>query len=420
MKVLLKNAIYLNWQTLEFKHTNIIVDGSNVLFVDDSQIPQEKFDTIDCTGKIVTKSFVVGHHHAYSALARGMGAPKKNPANFFEILKYVWWTLDKCLNKEMVEYSGLITAMACAKSGATFAIDHHASPFAVKGSLDILAKAFDTVGVGHLLCYEISDRDGDKIAQEGLDETDAYLSKNQGLVGLHASFTLSDETLKKASDLMQKHKSGVHIHVAEDLYDQEHCLETYNSSVVERLNGYGMLNPSKSILVHCLHLSDKERELIGNSPCWVAQNTDSNLNNNVGYFDSTGLGKNLMLGTDGMHSDMLQSMKSAYFVGQNFDPMGPAQAYERLRNAHRYLASNGFNGDGDNNLVVLDYNSPTPINSGNVLGHLVYAINSTHIHDVISNGKVIVRNRKLTTVDESIIHNESKKLAQYLWECMAK
>ena len=127
-----------------------------------------------------------------------------------------------------------------------------------------------------------------------------------------------------------------------------------------------------------------------------------------------------MLGTDGMHSDMLQSMKSAYFVGQNFDPMGPAQAYERLRNAHRYLASNGFNGDGDNNLVVLDYNSPTPINSGNVLGHLVYAINSTHIHDVISNGKVIVRNRKLTTVDESIIHNESKKLAQYLWECMAK
>ena len=77
MKVLLKNAIYLNWQTLEFKHTNIIVDGINVQFVDDSQIPQEKFDTIDCTGKIVTKSFVVGHHHAYSALARGMGAPKR-------------------------------------------------------------------------------------------------------------------------------------------------------------------------------------------------------------------------------------------------------------------------------------------------------------------------------------------------------
>ncbi|HPN20851.1 MAG TPA: hypothetical protein PK758_03005, partial [Tenuifilaceae bacterium] len=94
--------------------------------------------------------------------------------------------------------------------------------------------------------------------------------------------------------------------------------------------------------------------------------------------------------------------------------------YERLRNAHRYLASNVYKGDGDNNFVVLDYNSPTPINSGNVLGHLVYAINSTHIHDVISNGKVIVRNRNLTTVDESIIHNESKKLAQYLWECMAK
>jgi len=420
MKVLLKNAIYVDWQTLEIKHTNIIVESGKVQFVEDSNIPQKEFEIIDCTGKIVTKSFVVGHHHAYSALSRGMGAPKKSPANFYEILKYVWWTLDKCLTSEMNEYSALVTAMACAKSGATFAIDHHASPYAIKGSLSTLAKAFETVGVSHLLCYEISDRDGEKIAIEGLEETDSYLSKNQGLVGLHASFTLSDETLKKASALMQKHKSGVHIHVAEDTYDQEHCLENYNISVVERLNRFGMLNSSKSILVHCLHLSDVERSLISNSPCWVVENTDSNLNNNVGYFSGEGLGQNLMFGTDGMHSDMLQSAKSSYFVGQSFDPMSPAQAYARLRNAHRYLSSNGFKGDDETNLVVLDYNSPTPVTSNNYLGHLFFGINSTHIRDVISNGKIIVKDRKLTMVDEEILLNESKKLAKYLWECMAK
>ncbi|MGD9978452.1 MAG: amidohydrolase family protein [Bacteroidales bacterium] len=420
MSILLKNAIYVNWQTLEFRHTNIIVEGGKIQLADDSNIPNEQPDIIDCTGKIVTKSFAVGHHHAYSALSRGMGVPKKSPANFYEILKYVWWTLDKCLTKEMVEYSGLVTAMACAKSGATFAIDHHASPYAVRGSLGILAEAFDTVGVGHLLCYEISDRDGDKIAAEGLEETDEYLSKNQGLVGLHASFTLSDETLKKASALMQKHKSGVHIHVAEDTYDQEHCLENYNTSVVERLNSFGMLNSSKSILVHCLHLSDNERNLIKNSPCWLAQNTDSNLNNNVGYFSGEGLHNKIMFGTDGMHSDMLRSAQSSYFVGQNFDPMSPAQAYHRLRNAHRYLKSNGFKGDGDDNLIVLDYDSPTPVTPENFLGHLFFGINSSHIRDVISNGKVIVKNRALTTVDEENILKESQKLAKSLWKCMAK
>ena len=119
----------------------------------------------------MTKSFAVGHHHVYSALARGMGAPKKNPENFVEILEYIWWTLDKCLDEEMIEYSALTTAIACAKAGSTFVIDHHASPFAVKNSMEIIGKAFDKVGVSHLLCYEISDRDGLEIAEQGLEET---------------------------------------------------------------------------------------------------------------------------------------------------------------------------------------------------------------------------------------------------------
>ncbi len=123
-----------------------------------------------------------------------MKPPRKTPTNFYD-LKYVWWTLDKCLSTEMVEYSGLVTAMACAKAGATFAIDHHASPNAVSNSLSTLASAFEKVGVNHLLCYEISDRDGELITQQGLEETDRYLDKHQGLVGLHASFTLGDKTL---------------------------------------------------------------------------------------------------------------------------------------------------------------------------------------------------------------------------------
>ena len=245
MSILLKNATYIDWKTLEFSQKNIFVeeDKSEIKFIDniDKIANNQNVDVLDCTGKYVTKSFGVGHHHVYSALSRGMGAPKKSPENFYEILQYVWWTLDKCLDLEMIESSALVTAIACAKAGSTFVIDHHASPFAVKGSLETIAKAFDKVGVSHLLCYEISDRDGVKIAKEGLSETEEYLKNRQGLVGLHASFTVGDDTLEQAVNLMNTYNSGIHIHVAEDNYDQEFCMKKYGKRVVTRLNEFGVL-----------------------------------------------------------------------------------------------------------------------------------------------------------------------------------
>jgi len=226
MTLILKNAIFIDWKTLIFKQTNIKIEeginGSFQFFDDFSKIEISKKDEVlDCEGKLVTKSFAVGHHHAYSALARGMPAPKRNPADFVEILKYIWWNLDKNLDKNTIEASAMATAIACAKAGSTFAIDHHASPNFIEGSLDIIADAFDKVGINHLLSYEISDRDGKQKALRGLEETDRYLSQHQGLVGLHASFTLSNSTLNMAADLMQKYDTGIHIHVAEDKYDQE-------------------------------------------------------------------------------------------------------------------------------------------------------------------------------------------------------
>jgi cytosine/adenosine deaminase-related metal-dependent hydrolase len=417
MTVYLKNATFIDWQTLEFKSSTIKVNpGStgNIEFIDDFSAKSDD-DVIDCKGKYVTKSFGCGHHHVYSALSRGMGAPQKQPRNFYEILKYVWWTLDKCLDKESIEASALATAIASAKNGVTFVIDHHASPFAVDSSLEIIAKAFEKVGVSHLLCYEISDRDGYDIAEKGLSETEKYLKNNQGLVGLHASFTISDNTLESAVKLSEKYKSGIHIHVAEDKYDEEYCLKNYNQRVIERLNDAGVLNFSKTILGHCLHLDEKEKGLIKNSNAWVVQNSESNLNNNVGYFNSRGLNNNIMLGTDGMHSDMLRSAKAAFYVGQGFDAIDYPGFYKRFRNVHHYLSSNNFSGDGENNLVVLDYDTPTEFNSSNFLGHFLFGIESKHVQHVISQGKVIVKDRNVTMVNEAEILEFTKEQGKKLW-----
>ncbi len=423
MSILLQNATWIDPNSLEFVKTDIFVNegiDASIEFLGTEYKPLSKnpLKIIDCTGKLVTKSFAVGHHHAYSALAKGMPAPKKQPVNFYEILQYVWWTLDKCLDHETVELSALVTAMACAKSGSTFVIDHHASPNYISGSLELMAKAFDKVGINHLLCYEITDRDGIDKARQGLDETDEYLKKHQGLVGLHASFTVGNETLKHAFRLIQKHNSGAHVHLAEDIYDQKHCEETYAKRVTHRYHEAGLLSSSKTILVHALHLSAQERNLISSGPCWIAQNAESNMNNNVGYFNGSSLGKNIMMGTDGLHSDMLQSAKAAFFVGQRYDNIDYPGAYSRFRNVHRYIRENGFSGDGDNNIVVLDYDTATEINQNNFWGHFIFGLRSNHVQHVISNGKIVVENRKLTFVNETEILKEAQIQAMHLWKRM--
>jgi cytosine/adenosine deaminase-related metal-dependent hydrolase len=421
MSLFLKNVNYLDYKTLKFTKTNLMVESGmtgGIHFMDDEHSAHLEGEVVDCQGKIVTRSFAVGHHHAYSALARGMGAPEKNPENFYEILKYIWWTLDKSLDREMIEASALSTAVACARAGSTFVIDHHASPEFIPGSLDIIAKAFDKVGISHLLCYEISDRDGIGKAEEGLEETAGYLSQRQGLVGLHASFTVGNQTMKKAAELMEKSRSGFHIHVAEDGYDEKVTQETYGKTVVERLKESGALDSSKTILAHCLHLSDKEKEAVRNSKAWVVQNPDSNLNNGVGFFDSRGLGEQIMLGTDGMHSDMIRTAQQAYFLGQTFDSIDVDRAYRRFRKVHEYLRINHFQGDGENNLVVLDYKSPTPVKSENFTGHFVYGLQAADVQHVISNGKLILKDRHIETVDEEDVQAASKEQALWLWRRM--
>lgn len=419
MNILLKNATYIDWSTLEFSEKDILIEqgeGASFKFADKDFKDNKEIISIDCKGKFVTKSFVNGHHHAYSALARGMPAPKQTPQNFHEILQYIWWNLDKKLDKELIEASAYATAIESAKAGTTFIIDHHASPNAIKGSLKIIADVFEKVGLSHLLCYEISDRDGIEKAIEGLEETEQYLKDKQGLIGLHASFTIGNETLQKAAELVDNLSNGIHVHVAEDLYDQRHCMDNYHKRVVERLNDYGFLQSSKTILAHCLHLSDYERELIQKSEVYIVQNTESNLNNQVGFFNSNGLSDRIFLGTDGMHSDMVKSSTATHFIGQKFDKLKFGEAYQRLRNVHGYLNKNKFSGDSNNNLIVLEYPSPTPVTKENFLGHFFFGLNKCNITHVISNGKLIINDKEIQTVNESEILQFTKEQAFRLWK----
>ena len=422
MTVYLKDANFIDHRSFEITKTNLAVEAGPAGIVSMCQsLPTSEASgpadrTIDCKGKFVTKSFACGHHHIYSTLARGMPAPRMIPSNFSEILKYVWWHIDKRLDLEMIEASALASAIYCAKNGVTFCIDHHASPFAIEGSLETIAGAFDRVGIAHMLCYEMSDRYGEHVREQGVAETETFLASGRaGHVGLHASFTVGEKLLADSVALAEKYQTGLHIHVAEDKADQEHALANFGKRVVERLSDAGALELNKSIFGHCVHLSENERQLLKDSGVWVVQNVESNQNNNVGVAGYRELASQMMLGTDGMHCDMLRSAKAAFLTGQATEGIDFAAVYDRFRNVHRYIESTGTAGDGDNNLVILDYEPPTDLTQDNFLGHFVYGIDARDVESVISQGRVVVEDRKVTTVDEKDVLSYAREMGRRLW-----
>ena len=421
MNLYLRGATFWDRATDTLHRGGLVVEpGPDGRLLTTDEPPAEDDQILDCDGMLAVEGLTCGHHHIYSALARGMPAPPRAPRNFAEVLELVWWRLDRRLDLEMVRASAFAAAIDCLRCGVTRVIDHHASPNAITGSLSTIATAFEDVGLSHVLCYELSDRDGPERAAEGLAETDAYLTSGRpGLVGLHASFTVGDSLLGSAVALAEKHRVGLHMHVAEGEVDQERCEAEHGRRVVERLDRAGALELSGNLLVHCLHVSDAERALLRRSGAWIAHNPESNLNNAVGSFPWDGFDPDrILIGTDGLHSDVLRSARAAYLCGQGSGGPAPATAWRALWNNQRYLEAHHPSAVRRNDVVLFDYQSPTPLSVENLAGHACFGLDARHVHTVIAGGKVVLDNGTLRSIDESDTLKSCREQARRLWAAL--
>ena len=267
-----------------------------------------------------TAGLICGHHHLYSALARGMPAPPEQPTDFRGVLEQIWWRLDTALDLEMLRWSAMLGAVEALQCGTTAIIDHHESPNAIEGSLDVIAEACASVGVRVNVAYGVTDRHGHDAALRGLAENERFLrAGGRGMVGVHAAFTCEDETLEAAAGLAADLGVGVHIHVAEGVDD---------IAAGRRLEH---LSADDWLIVHCVHL---DRPLRGT----IAHNPRSNMNNAVGYARPTRWANPVVLGTDGIGADMLEEMRLAYVTLRAHDILAsPDTPWNWLDEGYRFF-----------------------------------------------------------------------------------
>jgi len=384
-------------------------------------------EALDLRGGLVLPGLVNAHTHLYSALARGMGAPALPPRNFVEILERVWWRLDRALDEEGVYLSALVGGIEAALSGTTLLVDHHSSPSFIRGSLGTIRRALEEVGLRSALCYEVTDRNGPGGRDAGLQENRDFAAHaselTSGLIGAHASFTLSEEAMGLLSEAVAASGRGVHIHVAEDRADALDCRARYGESVPERLMRHGLL--PRALLAHCVHLSGDEVAGVHAHGAWIAHNPRSNMNNHVGYAPTPAL-RRAALGTDGMDGDMLAEARAAFLKMRD---AGRDDAFsatlELLAGGHRLAAAllglpfGKLDTGGPADLVVLDYDPPTPLDGGNLGGHLLFGIDRSHVASVMVAGRWVVRDRRVVNVEVEQAYARAREAARRLWERMA-
>ncbi|NNE33910.1 MAG: putative aminohydrolase SsnA [Rhodothermales bacterium] len=386
---------------------------------------------VDAHGGLIAPGLINLHHHFYSALARGLdpGTPMRN---FPEVLDRLWWRLDRALNLETVKLSAQLSLADCVRWGCTTVFDHHASPNAIEGSLEAIGDATEESGLSAVLCYEVTDRNGHDQALAGLEENLRFIeahathSRIRGVVGLHASFTLRDDTLSAVAEQRPK-GVGCHIHVAEDPVDVKATKAAFGIAPVERLARFGLLDRN-SLLAHGIHLSGDEYRTIAQHDAILIHNPESNANNSVGHLDTVRTARHgglIGLGTDGMSSAVLRALRSAFLIhrqisgdcASGFDVL-PELLHNNVLAARRFfdeplLGELAAGAPAD--IIVLDAPAPTRLGSDNVFAHIVYGASESPVRHTVARGKVLLKDFRHTEVNPVALAERARDLTPAMW-----
>lgn len=376
---------------------------------------------------LVLPSFVCAHSHIYSIFARGLSIPF-NPKSFQDILKQMWWKLDSKITNDISYYSGIAAASEFLLNGVTTVIDHHASG-QIRGSLHALQSAVTGVaGMRGIYCFETSDRyNSFDCIYENSEFSSLHKSpKCAGIIGMHASMTLEDNTLEKTKSIIED--QPIHIHVAESYADEEDCIGKYKCRIIERFDKFNLLNDD-SLIVHGVYLNNKELEILSKKKVSIVVNTTSNMNNAVGLplvKQYLKYGIPVMVGNDGLSSNMASEYMNVYYTShlENLSPkeITIGDVKQMILNAYDYVSrilgikigeiKEGHVAD----LMRVKYSPFTEIDATNVFGHIFFGLfPAFKPSDVYVDGEHVVKDYVLTNSQLLAELVDAKRHADELW-----
>lgn len=427
--LLLKNGLCVTLSPSTLERADLRISGGAIVEQGQNLQPGKGDVVENLAGKILMPGLVCSHTHLYSSLARGMPGPDASPSSFLEILQKIWWKLDRALDSETIYFSALAGALEAARCGVTTLVDHHASPNAVSGSLSLIGKALAEVGLRGVLCYETSDRDGLDRRDQGLSENEEFLKGHasngmyRGLVGAHASFTLSDESLRKIGEIAERFDTGVHIHLAEADTDPQMTQSKFGRRILDRFAASGILR-RRSVFAHCIHLEDDDFQRLRSSGAWLVHNPRSNMNNRVGQAPLGEFGARVALGTDGFPPDMFEELRAAFFKNQEGRTKPGEVSANILGNGQKLVSEifgrqfGAFGKNAPADVIVVDYDPPTPMTHQNFLSHLLFGIRTSMVESVMVDGRWVVRNRAFVHLNEQELLRGAADAARRLWSAM--
>ena len=420
-----------------YENGAVAIDGRFIKAVGETKTLRETYpdaEFLDADGGVIMPGLINMHNHIYSAFARGLSIRGYDPKDFNDILEGMWWKIDRRLTRENNRLSSLAVFADCIKNGVTTVFDHHASYFEIPGSLDDIAEGATKLGVRASLCYEVSDRDGEQKRVQSILENERFILRTQkdtsdmlkGMMGLHASFTVSDKTLSECNE--RRHGAGFHVHCAEGPADVKACLAEHGKRIIHRFYDNGVLG-DRTLAIHCVHINRAEMQLLRDTDTAVVHNPESNMGNAVGCGPVLHMmreGVTVGLGTDGYTNDMIESYKVGNIIHKHHlcDPTVawgeiPAMLFENNRAiAARYfdhpigILKEGAYAD----VIVTDYDPLTPMDGGNVNGHILFGMNGRSVTTTVCNGKVLMKDRRLTGIDEKALMAECRQSAAALWQ----
>jgi len=442
--MLITNGILITWEEPNriLKGQAVYISGDRIVEIGPQAGLLQRYpaeERLDAGGQYVMPGNICAHTHFYGAYARGLAIPDPAPKDFPEILQKLWWPLDRSLTYDDVRASAEVMLVDAIRNGTTTLFDHHASPNAIDGSLDVIADAVDRSGLRAVLCYEVTDRDGLERTRSGIRENVRFLERvrnepvGSGRVaatfGLHASLTLSEASLDACRDAAPDH-TGFHIHVAEHESDEYDSLAKSGLRVVDRLHRHGILS-QRSIVAHAIHVDAREVNLLAESGTWVTHQPRSNMNNGVGVSQVESLlraGIPVCLGTDGFSHTMWEESKTAYLLHKvwNRDPRRMSgldvvrmAVYNNSWLAGRFFpaAPLGILAPGAfADLILVDYHPHTPLTADNLPWQIIFGFQEGMITTTIASGNILMRDHQLLTLDEEAITAQARRQAPAVWE----